>query len=291
MKPLLLRQLSIALFGSLLLSSCQKEDINNQALTEADENLLHSWKGYVHTYNGPVVPLGNGFARSWYKVGKKGLPLEIGIEISAATLRGLTNGNANLIPEHETIVLPLPARALQTTRFRHLGLNWNPHGHPPPGIFDPAHFDFHFYLISNQERLAIPAYSINPGGFNNMPTGDYLPAGFGAPPGPDGAEPAMGKHLLQPHVFAPGFQFVKEMIYGSYNGKLIFVEPMITLDHLLSGAASTNPYGQPKFYSEPGFYPTVYKIWKDQKCGNHFISLSEFRWFGKNCQNGAPQEN
>ena len=48
----------------------------------------------------------------------------------------------------------------------------------------------------------------------------------------------MGKHWsLPPAQIAP---FTRTMILGTYNGELIFEEPMVTLAYLLSGASSTS---------------------------------------------------
>jgi hypothetical protein len=38
--------------------------------------------------------------------------------------------------------------------FTHFGLEWNPQGHPPSGIYEDPRFDFHFYLVPEAERLA-----------------------------------------------------------------------------------------------------------------------------------------
>jgi hypothetical protein len=36
-----------------------------------------------------------------------------------------------------------------------VGLNWNPHGHIPPGVYDLPHFDFHFYIEPIEKIFAI----------------------------------------------------------------------------------------------------------------------------------------
>mmetsp|Transcript_32364 Transcript_32364/g.51891 ORF Transcript_32364/g.51891 Transcript_32364/m.51891 type:complete len:352 (+) Transcript_32364:29-1084(+) len=39
-------------------------------------------------------------------------------------------------------------------KFKHLYFNYNPEGHTPPGIYDIAHFDLHWYFITATEREA-----------------------------------------------------------------------------------------------------------------------------------------
>jgi hypothetical protein len=61
-------------------------------------------------------------------------------------------------------------------------LDWNPLGHEPEGIFDVPHFDFHFYMISNQERLSITPLApteMDP----EIPLAKYMPAGYIQLPG------------------------------------------------------------------------------------------------------------
>src|SRR5690348_14444530 len=57
--------------------------------------------------------------------------------------------------EEAEVFLTLPSQAAGTG-FTVLGLDWNPQGHPPPGIYDVPHFDFHFYYIPDSYRTTIP---------------------------------------------------------------------------------------------------------------------------------------
>ena len=34
-------------------------------------------------------------------------------------------------------------------------LNWNPHGHIPPGIYDRPHFDVHFYMEPIETQIIV----------------------------------------------------------------------------------------------------------------------------------------
>lgn len=58
-------------------------------------------------------------------------------------------------------------------------------GHEPPGIYDLPHLDFHFYYISDSDRMAIPAGQLFP------VAPQFLPPDY-SQPGP--TVPMMGRH-------------------------------------------------------------------------------------------------
>lgn len=267
-------------FGALLaLFACSSDEMTNSDL-EANSTLLLSGKvnsEKLLVFKGPEVRLGYGKVRSWISVTQSGNPNEIGLEMTAEAFKNLTNEDDKKIPaDHSTIIVPLHLKAKQLTPFNHIGLNWNPHGHIPEGVFDVPHFDIHFYMISVAEQMAIPAWSEETdAAFNNYPPQGYMPADYFTPPGDATAEPQMGKHWLP--VNLPDFlPFTKIMIYGSYDGNVVFIEPMITLEHLLSKMDSYNDYSQPEFFQKPGNYPTKYNIYHNPDNGNTYISLSGF---------------
>lgn len=270
----------IIVLGSLfLLFSCSKDemistDLQNSAALSFTAKM--SAKKLV-LFKGPQVALGYGKVRSWISVDSNGYPNEIGLEITPEAFKNLVTENSKTVPPAgETIVVPLQLKATQLTPFDHIGLNWNPNGHEPAGVFDVPHFDIHFYMISVEEQLAIPEYSPETdAAFNNYPPIDYLPVDYGTPPGPATAEAQMGKHWL-PNNLGAYLPFSKIMIYGSYNGKFIFTEPMITLDYLLSNPNFSMPYSQPEHFEKAGNYPTKYNIYHDDVTGNTYVTLSDF---------------
>jgi hypothetical protein len=261
-------------------SCSQDEMISNDLQTNAPQSLSSKIsKDKLNVFKGPEVALGYGKVRSWISVDQNGLPNEIGIEITPEAFKNLTTDNAKTVPpEGATIVVPLNLKAAQLTPFDHIGLNWNPNGHPPPGVFDVPHFDIHFYMISVEEQLAIPEWSPETdAAFNLYPPTGYMPADYVTPPGAATAEAQMGKHWAPLSVFTdPNFSFTKIMIYGSYNGKFTFVEPMITLDYFLSNPDFSANYSQPEFFEKAGNYPTKYNIYHDAASGNTYVTLSEF---------------
>src|SRR3970282_569829 len=164
----------------------------------------------------------------------------------------------------------------QVTPFDHIGLNWNPNGHEPEHVFYVPHFDIHFYMISVEEQLAIPEYSPSTDAlFNNLPPMEYWPENYFTPPGAATAEAQMGKHWIPTNLgdFLP---FTKIMIYGSFDSNFIFVEPMVTLDYLLSNEESSLYYSQPDHFKKAGNYPMKYNIYHNAGTGSTFITLSEF---------------
>lgn len=263
----------------LFLFACSSDDMTNSDLQSNSTALL---SGKTNTdkllvFKGPEVQFGYGKVRSWISVSLSGTPNEIGLEITPEAFKNLTDENDKKIPaDHSTVIVPLHLKAKQLTPFNHIGLNWNPHGHIPEGVFDVPHFDIHFYMISIADQMAIPAWSQETdAAFNNYPPEGYMPADYFTPPGDATAEAQMGKHWLPVNLgaFLP---FSKIMIYGSYNGKVIFTEPMITLDHLLSHVDSSTDYSQPEFFQKPGNYPTKYNIYHNPDNGNTYITLSGF---------------
>ena len=254
----------------LFVTGCQKE-VATTAVSPVNELALISLSKENKTkiFKGPEVRMGNGKARSVMIFDEMDKPLSLTIEMSNAALTGLPT-------EFTEYVLPLHLKAKEATPFNHIGLNWNPHGHEPNSVYGQPHFDFHFYKISLQERLAITPY----GGasvalFDNLPATGYMPLAY--KPTPEGV-PQMGKHWID--VTSPEFNgqsFTKTFIYGSYNGQVIFMEPMITLELIQSGANSQTDIKLPEFFAPTNtYYPTVYRIEAD--AASHFVSLAQFVW-------------
>jgi len=245
------------------LFACQKEQLEEETNNEiqslsakADQTTKYN------TFKGEEIPMGTGYARSWITLSHTDVPLAIGIEMTEAAI-------TSLVDHSLAFMLPLHHKAIDATAFEHIVINWNLHGHPPTGIFTVPHFDFHFYTITNEERLAIPIYPLAMAAFDNLPPVGYMPASYSPDPG---GVPQMGKHWGAGTV-APG-TFTKTMTLGSYNGEVNFIEPMITLDALLSGVAFSLPYAQPNLFAEHTYYPTKYNFFVDD--GKYYVTLSDF---------------
>ncbi len=249
--------------GIMLLFSCKKEKQSIAPLIESTSVAGRAASEISNVFKGPNVAIGNGYARSWIRINHLDKPLEIGIELTASAFASLPHEGASL-------VLPLHHKAKEVTPFDHIGFNYLEHGHPPLNVFTVAHFDAHFYMMTVAERLAIP--SVTPATlplFTLAPPPGYMPVTyFQAGPGAQ-----MGQHWIPPPpTFLP---FTRVMVYGTYNGELTFIEPMVTVAHMSSGG-STNNYLQPLKFAEAGNYPTTYNIYKDPQKGNYNITLSNF---------------
>lgn len=264
-------KLSTALLLLILCFSCAKEPLDKEpSNTINNEIKLLDKKIHTNTYYGPNVKLGSGKVRSWIRINSENVPEEIGVEITSSALVSLPNIG-------QSFILPLHNKAQEVTPFDHIYASWNPSGHPPQGIFSFPHFDIHFEMITVSEREMIPAWS--PGAvdalFNNYPPDGFIPFDYFTPPGPATAEIAMGKHWTPANLgaFLP---FTKIMIYGSYDGEVVFVEPMITLAYLQSQETFNLPYSQPEYFELTSYYPTEYNSYFNPQNGNRIISLGGF---------------
>ena len=276
---------------SIALTACQKEirqeiSVKEESLSESEnvwvpENgddqglaLRGGHRQECNTFYGPAVKMGNRHVRSWINISKKDKrPLALGIEFAPGSLQNLPTDPTDFAAS--TFILPLHEKARELTPFDHITINWEPEGHEPPGVYDVPHFDIHFYKISVVEQLAVTGVPGLP------PAGGFLPASYVI----QGATvPQMGTHWLDPAF--PELQpppnhspFTHTLIYGSDNGKVIFLEPMITRDFILSGDFVRKSYPQPAQFSPAGtFYPTVYKIWKSWENRRHYVALTNFAW-------------
>lgn len=226
-------------------------------------------KGVDQIFRGTEMNMGTGKANSFFKVDKDGKPLELGFEMTNETLIGLSTDPLNFAGN--TFSFTLGAKELELTPFDHIVINWNPAGHPPAGVYTIPHFDFHFYTITTAAQLAIPPYTPSSAAmFDLLPPTGYMPAGYIADAG---GIPAMGKHW----GMAPGATFTHTFIYGSYNGKMIFEEPMITLAELQATNSMSMSYTQPTLFEKAGkWYPTQYSHYKDASTNKYYVTLSGF---------------
>jgi len=265
------------IFVVLACSPSEELTTSNELLNE-EQNVSFNKKvaEKLNVFKGPEVQYSKGKARSWISVNNEGFPVEIGIELTSGVFSNLTA----LETGHElTTVLPLHYKAKELTPFEHIGLNFQPDGHGP--VFWSEHFDFHFYTITNEERLAIPPYDANDqsivDAYNAFPDMTKMPSDYFKFPFAGGAYPKMGKHWV-PQDWQTGYDpFTHVMILGSYNQKNNFIEPMVTVDYLLSDSEFSGAYSQPTTFEEAGNnYPTAYNIYHDSETGSVYISLSNF---------------
>ena len=228
-----------------------------------------------NTFYGPQVQMGNGHVRTWVNITHDGKPLAIGVEMTDGALTNLPQDPSDM--EAATWDLRLHQKAAAVTPFDHVVIDWNVNGHPPVGIYNLPHFDFHFYKISLATQNTIPPYEVDPSGFDLPIPSGYLPPMYVRIPG---GVPQMGAHWFDPT--SPewnGQVFTSTFIYGTYNSDVTFMEPMVTLATLKSGNTIQNPIPQPMYFDPSHtYYPTQYSIWQDPANGRHYVSLNNMVW-------------
>ncbi len=217
------------------------------------------------TFVGETKPLGDGMVRSWVTLDNDGKPLAIGVTFIETALSGLPT----TLPTTEyQLALPQQASAMP---FKHIVVNWNPQGHVPPGVYDVPHFDFHFYMISPEERYVITATGDDLVKVEKKPAPEFIPAGYVPTPG---GEPRMGAHWIDPT--SPEFNnksFTRTFIYGFYDGKMAFLEPMVTVAYLGTKPNFSDAIKLPEKYLASAYYPTRYSVRYDATAKEYTVSL------------------
>jgi hypothetical protein len=236
-------------------------------------------------YQGDTADLGNGDVSTYVETDAAGDIVAIGVRLSASSLTGFplepdgtapcfdVDGDGAEDAQTECFMmlrrdlyLP-PSESPDLAPFGYVQFNYNPHGHPPPAppVYAEPHFDFHFYLVGLEDvkdirtgtcgffidcdlyeraRVPVPAEYMPP---------DYIEVGAAA-----GEE---GNHLLlstAPELGDPPADFTQTFIFGSYDGHIIFYEPMIAVSVFTSGLNECYPIAEPTAWEVAGPYPTRY---------------------------------
>lgn len=250
------------------------------------------------TVFGESRQMGNGTIKP-YAMLEGGAPTTVGLVFTASALEGLPerpnrtsrcfdkdqdgriNDEGECDGDYE-LRLPMPdaVAGRADMPFQWVGMNWNPHGHPPLPYQLP-HFDVHFYMVpeaeidgirvgpceifincEDRERAAkpVPARYVHP---------DHVDVGA--------AVGTMGNHLVD--VTSPELgqedpaRFTHTLIFGAYDGHITFYEPMITWEHLARRGNACHPIKQPQAWERAGHYPTVYCIRYSAEHDSFTISL------------------
>jgi hypothetical protein len=215
-------------------------------------------------------PLGDGTVRAFAETDASGAATRIGVEMTEEAV-------ATLGQDMAFVTVPLPAAA-RAAGYDHVMLDWMPHGHAPDGLFGVPHFDVHFYMTSEAERLAIdPADPTFMEKAANRPASDLMPPNFVPPPEVQPV-PAMGEHWVDktdPVLTGEPFQAV--LIYGAWDGKMTFVEPMVTRDLLVSRRDFGGDVGQPARVAQPVSLPDSWSVSFDAEEGVHVVSIDALK--------------
>ena len=241
-------------------SSCKKDK-------EQDKKEEKVFKSEMKTFQ-------HGKAWTWYEEDDNKNPVRLAVAFDNAAFNSLdTSAPGGSGHHHEnSLSLKYHPKATAATPFTHALLDWNPKGHEPEFIYGKAHFDFHFYLQPEAERLAIPLYEQDSAKFKNVPPAGYMPPTY---INPGGGVPQMGAHWIDfttPEL--NGQPFTQTFLMGSYNGKVTFWEPMITEKFIRDNQSFERAIPQPIKYQKAGWYPTRMRI--EKKDGIISIILEGF---------------
>ena len=165
-------------------------------------------------------------------------------------------------PPAAVATLDMPDAARQQGGLTRLTMFWEAEGHPP-GAFLTPHFDFHFYTVAPAAIAAIDCKD------ERKPAA--LPAAFGLPDillPPDMAHmagvptlvglcvPKMGMHAILTTEIERQDAFNGTMVIGYYQGRVIFLEPMVSKLTLMKQASFDLPL--PTVPGLVGPHPTVF---------------------------------
>ena len=267
----------------LVINACEEQNRTVSRVTAPDAAVLAAGTR-DGTYFGPTVTLKPGIARTYVTI-SKGTPTEIGVELNEGALQGLPmtgGGDGHNSMQHmmeATWDLPLPPQA-GATAYKSVYFGWMPMGHGAP--YDRPHFDFHFYVVPTADRLAIdqsdPAWAQKAA---SLPSQEFWPARY-VPlnllvnaPAAAVTVPKMGLHWLD--TAAPelhGAEFRYTLFYGSWNGRIIFDEPMITKAVLESRETVDVALPPAERYASEGLRAGGYRVYFDQATQRHRVALT-----------------
>ncbi|MDH3423297.1 MAG: hypothetical protein OEN00_09920, partial [Gemmatimonadota bacterium] len=234
--------------------------------------------------SGPPAVLGAVVVSAYMQAASDGTPTALGIRLQDTAWASLPSEPADgyrcldldddaridvgveCVGGHERVLfLPDAWEAEVRSPFRWALFNWNPAGHGPRGVWDVPHFDFHFFIqpLADRNRIRIGrcAMLVNcedlDVGTRPVPS-TYLPEGYedrGV------VEFGMGNHLIDPSTFgSPDRPPSHSLIYGAWDGRVSFVEPMITrrfLERIRAGLEPSDCYPLPQAAAtlHDGFLP------------------------------------
>jgi len=270
---------------------------------------LASFAQSTHTVYGDQEALGKGYLRTFKHFGGDGSLISIGVKFDESVLTklpteandgnncfdlngdGVINLHVECMGGHQRILF-LPSDAQEATPFQWVLVNWNTHGHAPPGIYTVPHFDFHFfmqdYISRNLIRSGPCSMVINCDDYNKgkvVVPSQFMPPGYSDV---DAVEVRMGNHLvdLSSPEFQPFGDFTQTFIFGAYEGSITFWEPMITKSFFESKPNVCTDIPLPAAYEVSGLYPTQYCVRYNGETKMYVVSLE-----GMQRREGQPNPN
>jgi hypothetical protein len=217
-------------------------------------------------YKSAETTLHNGKVWTSAKVGKDGKPVSVSIVVNDAAMNSVPLGQPSdhMSPANNLLI---PIAGESGTPFKFAMVNWNSSGHEPDQVYTLPHFDFHFYTSTQAEVMNY----MDETKLNAEPNAAYIPANHISGPG----VPMMGRHYID--ATSPELQgqtFTQTFLFGSYDSKVVFWEPMITQAFLKNTTQFERALPQPSKFQQAGYYPTKMKISRHD--GVTEISLTDF---------------
>jgi hypothetical protein len=284
-----------------LLAACEEPTVPGGADGAPTSSKASAEAGQQIRHYGVPVRIGNGMARTYIvaNTADHTVPLEIGVALSEGALEGLpvAEGGHEMLFAH---LLALPVG--NPTPYQFVELDWNPVGHEPAIVYGLPHFDFHFYTVSRETRNSImPDHPHFADQAASLPGQEFRPPFYVDAATAAGAPaalvtvPMMGLHwfdVRSPELQAllgnpAGFQpFTRTFFKGTWDGRFIFDEPMITRAWLLTRRLSNGdaaadeviPVSTAERYAPAGYYPDAYRIAYDPRSRDFLVGLTELTW-------------
>lgn len=276
-------------------------------------------------HEGESVDVGGGTVTAYATTDSAGEFASLGVHLDGAAVKSFAQGGSHHdknVAGHAHFPTETADGTALDHQFTFLGFHYNPKGHAPPGIYDVPHFDFHFYMLEEQ---AVEAISGGPLGDKPMPfigTADYEIPDAQYPPGYTFEKhrfliKEMGEHLLD--ATAPEFNgrpFTHTYVYGIHDptidpanpdgtevitlggndvevpvysgdgqGRVHFVEPMVTTDFIRNNLTSAQAVGvaTPARFPTAAAYPTMYGMRPDGQ-GGVYVTINGFKQFPESSQ-------
>jgi hypothetical protein len=216
---------------------------------------------------------------TWAKTKGKNL-VEAGAVVPLASIENAPADQPMVWPPVAAAEIDMPEPVRRQGGLTQLTMYWEAGGHPP-GAFMTPHFDFHFYLVGASARAAMDCKDVS------KPA--TLPVAFGLPDIPLPPEmatmmgvpvliglcvPQMGMHAMLTTEIERTDAFHGSMVIGYYQGKPIFIEPMVSRAMLMEKKSFDLPI--PDVPGLAGAHPTKFHAEYDATQQAYRFTLSAF---------------
>ena len=170
---------------------------------------------------------------TWAKARGKNL-IEAGAVVPLASIENAPAEQPMVWPPVAAAEIDMPELVRHQGGLTQLTVYWEAGGHPP-GAFMTPHFDFHFYLVGASARPAMDCKDVSKPatlpvayGLPDVPLPPDMATMMGVPALVGLCVPQMGMHAMLTTEIDRQDAFTGSMVIGYYQGKPIFIEPMLS---------------------------------------------------------------